>query len=254
MKKNVLFFILSFWTFFIAKGQVIHSSNAMEYSLGMEHFSQFVAQTAESRLIGGENLIKPETYRWRPSLNARYKKFLNSGNYFGFGFQVAYSSWEEEILATGISEFDLVGIPTDILIFELNTETKFGGSYQYSFLINKEKDSNFQFFIGGIADLYTSFANKDEMDFFFFPFLRRNIIGGRISAMPEITYLVPDSRMTVSLRGIIPIADLQRVSESLRHSFISSSFSTRVLSSNFKLAPILRSRFEIGFGYFLKSI
>jgi hypothetical protein len=220
----------------------------MEFSLGGEHFAQFVAQNVSAQFIGSD----PEKYRWRPMVTARYKKFLDSGNYFGFGLHFARSSWGEEVLVSGFSDVILTGGEEDFLIFEQNEETKLAGSYQYSFLINKAKNSNFQFFVGGAADLYTSFANKRETDFFFFPFLRRNITGLRFSTVPEIMYLFPNSRANISFRAIIPIVDFRTVRADFRQSSFSSFIRTRTVSNNFQFVPILRSRFEIGFGYFLK--
>jgi len=254
MKKIFLFFVLNFWIGTYMQGQVMHSSNAMEYSIGGESFLQFVAQSAGLQVGGGSMLSSQEVRRWRPILSGRYKKFQDSGDYFGFGLHLAHSSWREEVLIEDFVDFfSPTGDPMPFLSLERNQETKIGGSYQYSLLIGKEKDSNFQFLVGGIADFYVSNASKRSNSVFFLPSLRRNVVGVRVSAMPELMYLVPNSRITISLRGILPIMDLQRVDEDIRQSSLNSfvQFSTR--RNSFQLVPIDKSRFEIGFGYFLKS-
>ncbi len=253
MKNLSLLIILSFLSSYALKAQVMHGSNAMEYRIGAERFSQFVVDEADSLILSSSQL-SPEVFRWRPTLTTQYKKFREEGDYFAFGINVGYSSWLEEMLVENSIDFTPSGDPILFSSFELNKEVQFGLSYQYSFLINKENEGNFQFFIGGEASLNSSFASKDGLRFAFFSRLNRNITGGRISAVPEILYLLPNSRVSFSLRAVVPFANLQRVREELSVSTFSSFSQSIAVSNDFQLVPVGFSRFEIGFGYFLKSL
>lgn len=256
--KNLFFlFLFSLLFNFELKAQVMHSSSAMEYSIGVERFSQFIAPNDDFLILEGRILTEAETsesFRLRPSFTARYKNFKDSGNYTGMGVLLGTSRWQEEVrILTPTSTFPPTGQPEFLNVIEVNNDTRFGLFYQYSFLLNKDKGSNLQFFMGGEANVYGTFSSKVPTEFFLSTSVRRNIIGGRISLMPEMTYLIPNSRVTLSLRLITPLFDLQNIREEFRQSTLSSFSASSIIKNNFDLAPFGRSRLEFGFGYFLKS-
>jgi len=247
MNKIILSFALSICTFLCLQGQIMHSSNAMEYSVGLERFSQFIAKE-----LNASNQENTEIYRSRPIFTGRFKRFCTSEDYFAFGMQITHSSWVDEILAGNFIDFTPSGEPVLFPVFERNRETKFGVSFQYAFLLNKKAKGNARFFIGAIVDWSYSSARKRGTSRNFIPAIDRGLTGLRLSAVPEFMYFIPNSRVIVSLRLGIPVGDYQKISEELRDN--SSSFRSfeRVESTHFLFVPVRRSSFEFGLGYFLK--
>lgn len=247
--KNLLFlFLFSFLSNWILTlhAQVMHSSSAMEYSMGIEGFSQYIASEVES---GGQEIIQdnPEIYRQRPILTARYKKYKGNGNYIGIGAYLGWSRWRDAVSISGRT------LGTIINSTELNEEGTLGLFYQHSFLVNRKGKRGFQFFIGMGTSLFRNEANKSMRHARIRPDIMRKIIGINISTIPEFAYFIPNSRIILSIRANIPIFGLERVNEDLRQASFSSFSRIVVVNNNFLLAPIESSRFELGFGYFLVS-
>ena len=249
MKKILFLFFLTFLFNNGLKAQVMHSSNAMEYSIGVERFAQFVVLESNSLILGTENQPKQDLYRGRVVVGGRYKKFQDIGNYYALGTNIGYSSWDEE---AEINAFIGTGLPVIVPTIERNRETKLGFFYQYAFLINKDKKSDLHFFIGGATNLYATFARKVPRDLFFNSTVKRDIVAARISLVPELMYFVPNSRVTLSLRALTPLVDMQWIEEEFRASPLNSFSGSSIGTSDFRFAAIGRSRIELGFGYFLK--
>lgn len=256
--KNLLFiFLLSFFTNPLLQGQVMHSPHNLELSFGMEGFSTFVPNNSSPLFSSvifiddfGQVSRKGDT-RLRPVFTARYRKTQTSGNYFGFSATFGHSKWLQE--NKDVSIFDITGQPATISFFEENKEGTLGIAYVYSFLITKNSP-DWQFFIGGEGSVYDNFAENNSLSLDFPGIVHRNIFGARISLVPELTYLFPNSRVTASLRAKLPLLHFEHKREDQRTPGFSSFFgfgsSTRSL---FELAAIERSRIEIGIGYFLEA-
>ena len=256
MKKLTVFFICLCSCFFL-QGQVMHSPNNLEISFGKEGFDTFSPQRSELLFFDRFSQVSgqkpPEgPLRWRSILSANYRKIQSSGNYFGFSASYGKRTWLEE----GLESFDaILGVPTGDTFAEERNDRTINLGYTYSFLLTKESP-NLQFFLGGHSSIYDDLAKNIPLDFdtnSFFGSSQRNIFGVRISAVPELMYLFPNSNITASFRAKLPLIHFERSVQNTSVSFISSFVGGFSVHNYFELAKINHTRFEIGIGYFLAA-
>lgn len=258
MKKTILICIFSIYTCFLMQGQVMHSSNNLEISFGLAGFSTFEPRVSEFDNFGfsgsffGQEPV--EGYlRWNPVMSINYRKVQSTGNYFGFSGTYGKNEWLENDIE--VTTFDTFGQPSSINFSEQRKEGTIGLAYTYSFLINKNSP-NLQFFIGAHGSIYDNFAENNPIESEGGNTVNRNILGMRISTVPELMYLFPNSRVTVSFRTILPLLHAERDQQTQRAFASSSSFFFgfgSTVHNSFDFLAIGRTRFELGIGYFLEA-
>lgn len=251
MKEIILLSVFSFITCFLLQGQVMHSPNNFEVSIGVEGFNSFEPRASgifPERVFGQEPIVGD--FKWRSLLSINYKKLKESGNYFGFTGSFGGSAWVEDDVSTSFS--DIFGEINIITFSEQRVERTIAVGYLYSFLITKESP-NFQFFVGTEGSMYDNFARNIPLDIDGGGEIGRNIFGIRIAAVPELMYLFPNSRLTASFRAKLPIAHFERNSQEARVSLFNSFIGGFSVHNSIDFMALNRTRFELGIGYFLKA-
>jgi len=249
MLKYLLSFILLF-SCFISNAQDEYSSKAITMSISLENNLQLFSNSVENIQFNPLGNLSKFSDGSKRNLVIGYgsKKFLENDNYQAWGIFGSGSQWERNDV------FDLqdsLGNTIDEVRFLIGEVQNFTIGLRYTYGVALTHDDNLNFLIGFRGELHEEYYSALATEGVGFD-TNANTISIRTFALPEVQYIIPNTRYIMSLRMGLPISSFGFDFQNVKNPALTLR-QQRNGGLSFDLFGFKDTLYELSFGYFLVS-
>lgn len=249
MLKYLLFSLL-FFSFLIVNAQVEQGSKAIIVTVGLENNRQLYSNSDEKEGFTASIFSSKfsDGYERELVVGIGSTTILEDDNFQSWSIFGSGSSWDRNDVFDSVDSSNVV--QGEISVFAGKVKSySIGLRYTYGLSLTHRENLNFLLgFRGELHENYHAAAATEGVGFD----RTINQISLRTFIVPELQYVVPNTRYMLSLRMGLPVASFGFETETVKNPALiaNQQKSSGVYFDNFRLKEHV---FEVSFGYFLKS-